>query len=360
MPRLRRSRLSGPGYTRTGTGTGAHYLDPDGRPVTDAELVARFDALVLPPAWTDVWLCPQANGHIQATGVDAAGRTQYLYHPAWRARMDAIKFDRALDLAEVLPAARGRVRRNLREDGFTRERALAAGFRMLDEASLRVGSEKYALEHGSFGLASLLWRHATVTGSTVALDFPAKSRHRWQSEIVDDDLAAYVRERRRRAARAARDRSGARPTATTTATGADAAAGADETAPIDPRDIESSNLRLLAYLRSRRWRSISPEDINDEVREQTGGDFTAKDFRTLHGTVTVARYLAAAGPVTSDARRARVVAAAMRAAAEVLNNTPAVARASYVDPRVVDQYHRGRTIDPTRNPERELLVLLRG
>lgn len=334
MPRLRRSQPAGPGYTRVSSGETSSYQDPSGAPVADADLIARFDALVLPPAWTDVWLCPYPNGHIQATGVDAAGRRQYHYHPAWRARMDAIKFDRALDLAEVLPAIRPRVRRSLKRPGLPRERALAAAFRMLDVASLRVGSEKYALEHGSFGLASLLWPHATVDGTTVTLDFPAKSHHHWRSDVVDGDLAAFVKDRH----------------------------GAAELSGIAADNVtdhvDAHECRLLAFEHEGAWHSVTPHDINEQVRTLTGGHFSAKDFRTLHGTIAAATYLADAGHVPSEAKRNRIVAAAMRSAAETLNNTPAVARASYVDPRVVDHYHHGRTIDPAGVPEAELLRLV--
>ncbi|HCX84608.1 MAG TPA: DNA topoisomerase [Micrococcales bacterium] len=321
MPRLRRSDTAGPGFHRVRSGRGFTYRDPDGATLHDAELRTRFDALAIPPAWTDVWICPYPNGHVQATGVDQAGRRQYVYHPTWRARMDAIKYDRALALAEVLPAARRRVTMDLRREDLSRERALAAAFRMLDVANLRVGSEKYALAHGSFGLSTLLAAHATVSGGReVHLRFPAKSGQEWSSDVVDPDLAAFVARLKRRGGRA----------------------------------------RLLAWQDAKGWHPLSAEEINADVRARTGGDFTAKDFRTLHGTVAAAIELARRGPQPTTAKRNRAVAAAMRAAAEQLGNTPAIARASYVDPRVVDEYDEGRTIDPARlgSAESELLVLL--
>jgi DNA topoisomerase I len=320
MPRLRRSDSSGPGIHRVGSGRGFWYRDAAGERVTDALVLDRIDALVIPPAWTDVWIAPYPNGHIQATGIDAAGRRQYLYHPTWREQKDRIKFDRALALAESLPAARRSVTIDLRRDGLGRERVLAAAFRMLDTGSLRVGSERYADEHGSYGLSTLRAAHATTEGDEVRLDFPGKSGKEWRSEIRDADLAAVVRALKRRGGRA----------------------------------------KLLAFHADGRWHPIDAAEINEDVHARTGGDFTAKDFRTLHGTLAAAASLARTGPKPSPTARARAVAAAVRAASEVLGNTPAVARASYVDPRVIDRYDHGRTIDPQRlhAAESELRALL--
>ncbi len=322
MPRLRRSDSSAAGLRRVRSGRGFSYRGLDGHPVTDPELLARIRSLAIPPAWTDVWIAPYANGHIQATGLDAAGRRQYLYHPIWREQKDRVKYDRALRLAESLPTARRRVTMDLRDGEPSRGRALAAAFRMLDTGSLRVGSERYAELHGSHGLATLLCSHATVSGSTVALHFPAKSGQEWDSEITDADLAAVIRSLKRRGASA----------------------------------------RLLAFREDGAWHPVTAEEINAYVRERTGGDFTAKDFRTLHGTVTAAISLARHGPEATATGRKRAVADAMRDAATVLGNTPAIARASYVDPRLVDHYVAGATIDPARlaSAESELRTLLFG
>jgi DNA topoisomerase-1 len=288
--------------------------------ITDPELRKRIEALAIPPAWTDVWIAPYANGHIQATGVDAAGRRQYIYHPTWREQKDRIKYDRALSLAESLPAARRQVTMHLREEGFTRNRALASGFRMLDTGSLRVGSERYAEANGSIGLTTLLCAHATVSGDTVQLRFPAKSGQEWDSDITDPDLAKAVRVLKRR----------------------------------------GPNARLLAYRDGDDWHPLSASDINDYVRERTGGDFTAKDFRTLRGTVAAAASLAKQGPSATKTGRQKAIAQAVRAASEVLSNTPSIARSSYIDPRVIDHYVHGRTIDPMRpdSAESELRALL--
>ncbi|BDZ49074.1 hypothetical protein GCM10025867_13150 [Frondihabitans sucicola] len=202
MPRLRRTDSTRPGVTRARSGRGFTYRDDRGRTITDPDLRARIEHLAIPPAWTDVWIAPYPNGHIQATGVDGAGRRQYLYHPTWREQKDRIKFDRALSLAESLPAARRLVTMDLRRAEPDRERALAAAFRMLDSGSLRVGSERYAEQHGSHGLSTLLCSHATVSGDTVSLSFPAKSGQEWESEIVDPDLARVIRGLKQRGARA--------------------------------------------------------------------------------------------------------------------------------------------------------------
>jgi DNA topoisomerase-1 len=320
MPRLRRSDSSGAGLKRVRSGRGFSYKDSTGRAISDPDLRTRIEALAIPPAWTDVWIAPYANGHIQATGVDAAGRRQYIYHPTWREQKDRIKYDRALSLAESLPTARRQVTMHLREDGFTRNRALAAGFRMLDTGSLRVGSERYAEANGSIGLTTLLCAHATVSGDTVQLRFPAKSGQEWDSDITDPDLAKAVRTLKRR----------------------------------------GPNARLLAYRDGDEWHPLSATDINEYVRERTGGEFTAKDFRTLHGTVTAALSLAKQGPASTKTGRQKAIAEAVREAAAVLSNTPSIARSSYIDPRVTDHYTHGRTIDPARpaSAESELRALL--
>lgn len=357
MTRLRRSDPTRPGYTRRRAGRGFSYRDPAGETVTAKELRERFAALAIPPAWTDVWICPHPTGHIQAIGLDAAGRRQYIYHPAWREQKDRLKFERALQLAQSLPRVRGQVTRELRGDGSPRTRALAAAFRMLDLASLRIGSERYADAYGSHGLSTLLCSHVTVRGDVVRLDFPAKSGQQFQGVITDADLATYLRARLRE-----------RPAAP-----------------------------LLSWVLGDVEGIVTASDINDFIRERTGGEFTAKDFRTLRGTAAAAQSLAqsfaqslkastaagtagrsasargegsargagsaneaaasAAAPAASAARppraatrsrRAddRAIAEAMRQAAEALGNTPAIARTSYVDPRIVDLFRAGETIDP--------------
>lgn len=305
MPRLRRSQVGGPGIRRLRRGRGFSYLDPQGDPLP-AEEIERVRALAVPPAWRDVWICPWPHGHIQATGIDDAGRRQYLYHPAWHERMAQEKYDRMLQLTAVLPPARRGVTQDLRRDGFARERVLAGAFRMLDTGSLRVGSERYARLHGSAGLSTLLGAHATVRGhEQVELRFPGKSGQAWESTLDDPDLAALVEGLKRRGGRA----------------------------------------RLLAWRDDGgAWHPISASEINDEVRRRVGEEFTAKDFRTLHGTVTAAQSLAHAGDAATTRARQRAIADAVRQASVVLGNTPAIARASYVDPRLFDAFDAGRRV----------------
>ncbi|TFB71818.1 DNA topoisomerase IB, partial [Cryobacterium glaciale] len=277
MTRLRRSDPTRPGYSRRRAGRGFNYRDPAGETVTEKELRERFAALAIPPAWTDVWICPHPTGHIQAIGLDAAGRRQYIYHPAWREQKDRLKFERALQLAESLPRVRGQVTRELRSDGPPRTRALAAAFRMLDLASLRIGSERYADAYGSHGLSTLLCSHVTVRGDVVRLDFPAKSGQQFQGVITDADLATYLRARLRE-----------RPAAP-----------------------------LLSWMLGDVEGVVSASDINDFIRERTGGEFTAKDFRTLRGTAAAAQSLAQsfAQSLKSSTESATDIASAGRAAA---------------------------------------------
>ncbi len=318
--RLRRSNASGRGYRRVAAGKGFSYRDLDGSTLPSGPVRDRLESIGIPPAWTDVWIAPFENGHIQATGVDAVGRRQYIYHPEWRERKDRVKFNRALQLAESLPAARRRVTMDLRGEGFSRDRVLAGAFRMLDSGSLRVGSERYTNENGSHGLATLLCAHVQVRKDRILLRFPGKSGKDWESEIRDADLAALLRLLKRR----------------------------------------GPNARLMAYKEGRHWRPVTSADINAYVKERTGSDFTAKDFRTLRGTVAAAASLARTGAQRTAAKRKRAISRAMIEASEVLGNTPSIARKSYVDPRVLDHYHEGETIDPKRpdSAETELRALL--
>jgi DNA topoisomerase-1 len=318
--RLRRSNASGRGYRRVPSGTGFSYKDLDGSTLPAGPVRERLESIGIPPAWTDVWIAPYDNGHIQATGVDAVGRRQYIYHPSWRERKDRLKFDRALQLAETLPSARRLVTLDLRSGGLTRDRVLAAAFRMLDSGSLRVGSERYTNENGSHGLATLLCAHVAVRKDQLKLSFPAKSGKNWESRIDDADLAAVVRQLKRR----------------------------------------GGNARLLAYRNGRSLHPVASADINAYVKERTGEDFTAKDFRTLRGTVAAAVSLAKSGPQAKVAARKKAISQAMQDAAAVLGNTPSIARKSYVDPRLLDHYAAGETIDPKRlqSAESELRALL--
>ena len=317
--KLRRSVLTKPGLGRRRSGKGFRYLDRDGEPLTDPDTIERITALVVPPAWTDVWISPDPRGHIQATGVDAAGRKQYLYHPVWREEQDRAKFDHALEVAERLPEVRDRLCRDLTGRGLTRERVLAAIVRLLDMGMFRVGSDQYAdrAEDPTFGLATLRPEHVRTKGGCVLLEFTGKAGVEHSAGVGDGEVCAVLRDLKRRRR------------------------GAD---------------RLFAFWdpSRRRWQPIRADAINDYLREITGEQMTAKDFRTWHGTVKAAEELAAAGPQPTVTKRKQAVANAMREVADLLGNTPAVARKSYVDPRILEHYEKGRTA----SGEEEVLELL--
>ena len=316
MVRLRRVSCSGPGITRVRKGKGFRYVDAAGAPVTDEAVLARIEALVIPPAWEDVWICSITNGHIQATGVDVKGRRQYRYHDAWRVQRDLAKHDRVLDFAFRLPAAREQMRQDLTTEGLTRTRVLACAVRLLDLGFFRIGGEQYASENQSYGLATLLKEHVTVTTSTsgdleVGFEFTGKSGKLWERSLVEPEVAAVVKQLRQR---------------------------------------RGGGPELLAYrsgpARTAPWVDVKSGDINDYLRSVTGGDDTAKDFRTWSATVMAAVGLAVSTHAESPTARKKAVTRVVKEVAEKLGNTPAVCRASYIDPRIVDLYDHGVTIAP--------------
>jgi DNA topoisomerase I len=308
--RLRRSDTGGPGIVRRKAGRGFFYVDADGERVADDEVLARIHDLVIPPAWQDVWICPYPGGHIQATGVDQKGRKQYMYHRKWRERRDQEKFDEMLLFARTLPTVRERVDRELcdaDEDDMSRERVLAAAVRLLDRGFFRIGSEDYAVENETYGLATMRKEHVTLRDGFILFDYPAKSGKRRVQSVVDDEVAAVVDRLKRRRG------------------------GIDE---------------LLAYREGRRWRDVRSTDINAYIKEITGEDFSAKDFRTWGATVLAAVALAVSPAKETATARKRAVTRAIKEVAHHLGNTPAVARASYIDPRVIDRYLDGLSIAP--------------
>ena len=310
MPRLKRSDCSGPGITRRRHGRGFVYVDDEGNRISDKETIERISELVIPPAWKDVWICPYPMGHIQATGVDAAGRKQYLYHQRWRERRDQAKFEQMVEFAHVLPALRKAVARDIHSSGeLTRDRVLACAVSLLDRGFFRIGGEDYAEANESYGLATMRKDHVTIEGAALTFDFPAKSGKQMLRYIVDADLAEIVARLKRRRG------------------------GIDE---------------LLAYKDGGRWRDVKSADINAYIKEMTGGEFSAKAFRTWNGTVLAAVALAMAGEVAdaSKAKRAAAERHVVKEVARFLNNTPAVARASYIDPRVIDRFRDGYVIKP--------------
>ncbi len=304
--RVRRTNPSAPGLHRVRHGRGFRYLDVAGEPVRDPAVLARIAALVLPPAWEDVWICRTTTGHIQATGVDAAGRRQYRYHDQWRLTRDLAKFERSLDFGAVLPDVRTQVQADLSTAGLNRERVLSCAVRLLDLGFFRIGSEQYAATNGSFGLATMRKQHVSVsTAGVVTFDYVAKSgKHRVQS-VAEGEVCQVVQELRRR------------------------------------RGGDGS---LLAYKDGSRWRAVRSTDINAHLHELAAGDFTAKDFRTWSGTVLACLGLAMSHDRETVAARKRAVSRVMAEVAHYLGNTPAVCRASYVDPRAIDLFEAGVTL----------------
>jgi DNA topoisomerase IB len=303
--RLRRSDLSEPGITRKRRGKGFSHYDPEGNPLSDPDARQRIKELVIPPAWKKVWISPYPNGHVQAVGVDAAGRRQYIYHAAWQQERAEEKFDRVLELSTQLPLWRVRVAKDLARRGLTRERVLALALRILDRGYFRAGGEQYAEEHESYGIATLLCEHVTVHRHAIEFDYPAKSGVRRTVEIEDTEIVRAVRALMRR-----------------------------------PDRTE----RLLVCRSVSGWIDIRSDDLNARFKEMVGDEYTVKDLRTWHGTVLAAAAFAEADPAVSQRVAKRVEAAVMKEVAEELGNTPAVARGSYVDPRVVTGYEQGLTI----------------
>ena len=289
---LRYSLDSEPGYSRKQGPRGFEYANSRGRPITAADTLARIKSLAIPPAWTDVWICTDARGHLQATGRDARGRKQYRYHPKWRELRDGDKFDRMLEFAEALPAIRRRARADLDLPGLPREKVLATLVTLLETTCFRIGNERYAEENDSFGLTTLRNRHARVAGTRVELEFRGKSGKFHKATVDDPRLARIIR-----------------------------------------RCRELPGQALFEYLDADgKAQSIGSSDVNDYLKEIAGTDVTAKDFRTWQGTVFVASQLARReGPVGPSH-----MVAAVREASKRLGNTPAICKKSYVHPRVLD------------------------
>lgn len=281
------------------------YQDTAGNQLTP-EQVERVKALVIPPAWNDVWICPWPNGHIQAVGIDAAGRRQYLYHPQWRLQRDQMKFERVSTIAHSLPTAREAIRQHLVLERMPLERAAATAVRLLDLGYFRIGSDVYADEHGSFGLTTLEKRHVRLRNGRLVFSFTGKSGVMHTIEIDDLEVIAAVDMMRRR----------------------------------------RGGERLLAYKSGGGWVDMDAARVNGYLKEVVGAELTAKDFRTWHATVIAAAALAASPePGNTLASRKRAARSAVVEVSHYLGNTPTVARSAYIDPRVIDLYDDGVTID---------------
>ena len=290
-----------PGITRARRGRGFVYRSVSGGGVTEAATLRRIRSLAIPPAWTKVWISPDPNSHIQATGRDARGRKQYRYHPRWIAARDADKFDHVIDFGGALAGLRRRVAQDLRRGGLPRERVVATVIRLLDIALIRVGNEGYAKENGSYGLTTLRARHVDIAGARIRFDFPGKSGKRVAVDIEDRRVARIL-----------------------------------------SRCTTLPGEELFQYIDDRGERkTITSDDVNDYLRAATGEGFTAKDFRTWAGTVLTACELRACGPAASRAAARRNVTAAIKRVAQALGNTPAVCRRCYVHPDAIEAYGNG-------------------
>jgi DNA topoisomerase-1 len=294
-----------PGVRRRRAGKGWSYIGPDGERITDPDRVAWFNRLAIPPAWTDVWISPVKRGHVQATGRDAKGRKQYRYHPRWREVRDEAKYGRLIEFARALPKIRRRADRDLRRRGLPREKVLALVVRLLEETLIRVGNEEYARDNRSFGLSTLRDRHVTVRGAEVQFSFRGKAGKEHNVEFRDRRLARLVRQCQ-----------------------------------------EIPGQELFQYYDADGTRvDVTSGDVNDYLREISGDDFTAKDFRTWAGTVAAAMALQEFREVDDEAGRKKAIVAAIERVAGQLGNTPAVCRACYVHPEVLDRYLDGTMVD---------------
>jgi DNA topoisomerase I len=296
------------GWTRVGSKGRFRYEDSRGNRITDPARIERIERLVIPPAWKDVWISPRANAKLQATGVDAAGRRQYLYHPDFRAAQEQAKFDKLVRFAEALPDLRMTMGEHMTLDEYDRERVCAVAVRLINMTWFRVGTDRYARGSGTHGVTTLTRRHVSVRGNRVTFRFRAKHKVQVRTKLVDTELAQAIK---------------------------------DLLAQPGPA-------RLFRYGSNGDSCNLTGAVLNAYIREHMGDEFTAKDFRTWGGTLTAAIAFAEHGIVETDAEAKKVVASVMRTVGERLGNTPAVARASYVSPAVVEQYLDGRTIEDFR------------
>lgn len=308
MGRLRRVDCGAPGIARRRRGKGFEYLDETGERIEDAEVLGRIRELAIPPGWEDVWICADPLGHIQATGEDARGRKQYRYHDRWRERRDREKFEAMMEFGRCLPALRDQVGTDLRRRKLSRERVLACAVRLLDRGFFRIGSEDYAEENETYGIATMRRRHVKIRGETVVFDYEAKGGKRRVQTVGDREVAKLVRTLRSR---------------------------------------RGGGYELLAYRNGRAWEDVRSTDINEYIKQAIGDRHTAKDFRTWNATVLAAVVLAASArerDMSKKGSRARAKREAVKQVARYLGNTPAVCRASYIDPRVFDRFDGRLTI----------------
>jgi len=299
VPGLLRSDPHGPGITRVQTGRGFRYYDPAGVDVTSAETLARIRALAIPPAWQNVWISPEPLGHIQATGVDSRGRTQYRYHQLWREQRDVQKFAHMLRFAGALPVLRAATVRDLGRPQLDRDRVAAATVRLLDLGLFRIGGEKYAELDHHYGATTLEKRHVTMTSDGIIFNYAAKEGKLRAITITDQAVRRTVRAL---------------------------------------KDSGSTAEALFCYRTGGAWQSLRSHEVSSYIVRHAGGHFTAKEFRTWNATVLMALLLATAEPSPTARGRVKAVAAGVRGVADWLGDTPAVARSSYIDPRLIIRY----------------------
>ncbi len=327
MPRVRRVDCSGPGLRRVRHGRGFRFLDRDGHTIKDQELLDRLRALAIPPAWTEVWICADPLGHIQATGHDGAGRKQYLYHEGWQERRARLKFDRVLEFGKTLPDLRRALYRDLDRRGLARERVLATGVRLLDLGFFRIGGEEYTVDNDTYGLATLRQSHLRLGRGSAVFTYRAKGGAKLRQVVSDPIILPTLRALKRR---------------------------------------RRGGSRLLTYWEHQEWTPARSEDVNEYLKGLTGAEYTAKDFRTWNATVLAAVALAREEEPSelSAAARKRATSSATKQVAQYLFNTPKVCRTSYIDPRAFDRFDSGETIagslkrivdraDPARFADRE-------
>jgi len=297
-----------PGFSRQRAGKGFLFLDSRGKVIRDEPTLGRIKALAVPPAWTDVWICPFSNGHLQATGRDARGRKQHRYHSRWREVRDEAKYARMMAFAKALPKIRRRVAKDLKLPGLSRTKVLATVAKLLEISLIRVGNEEYANNNRSYGLTTMLDRHVKVNGSKMQFRFQGKSRKNHTIDVESSILAKIVK---------------------------------------NCQDLPGQE--LFQYIdEGGKQQDVKSEDVNEYLREIVGGDFTAKDFRTWSGTVLAAMALDEFRKVDSKAQAKRNIVRAIEIVARRLGNTPAICRKCYVHPAVIDSYLDGETLRVVR------------
>lgn len=304
-----------PGYTRKAKGDGFEYLDTEGKPITDEQRVLRIRRLAIPPAWTDVWICPSPNCHIQATGRDARRRKQYLYHERWREIRDQDKYDRMIDFGKALPKIRRRVSNDLKLAGLQRNKILATVVQLLERTFIRIGNEEYARDNKSFGLTTMKDRHVEVKGSKLRFRFRGKSGKDHEVDVTDRRIAKIISKL---------------------------------------QDLPGQDLFQYIDDQGER-REITSQDVNEYLREITGGDFSAKDFRTLAGTVLTAVALNAQDKFENNKQAKANIKTAISAVSKILGNTPAICRKCYVHPAIFESYLGRKSIEGLKQMTEEVL-----